>query len=108
LQKQADRVLERWAAGKYVGMDNLDMRCPGETKCHPEDVQVDLCHKLAKRWRLIDQLIAKTRWGADTSKRSPLAIARRYGLGRTKVENRIAWIRDCVIADCVKNVNIYP
>jgi hypothetical protein len=110
LHKQADRILERWAAGKYVGMPNTDMRCPGEpdNQLPADDLQVQLCHHLAERWKLSDQIIAKRRWGADESKRSILAIARSMGFGRTKVENRVAWIRDCVIESCVKNVNIYP
>lgn len=103
-------MLRRWVAGRYVGMDNLDMRCPGEPESRGsvEDVQVELCHKLAKRWSLSDRLIAEKRWGADESKATVTAISRRVGFGRTKVENRIAWIQDCVIEVCVKNVNIYP
>jgi len=99
--------LYRWAAGKYVGMDNLDMRCPADSVAPMDDKQVELCHKLSMRWRLQDQLIAKKRWGADESKRSVASIASRLGMGRVKVENRIEWMRDCVIEECVKNVNIY-
>jgi len=94
-------------AGKYLGMDNLDMRCPGDYKEPVEDAQVELCHKLSKRWSKQDQLIAKKRWGEDESKRSVASIALRYGLGRTKVDNRIEWMRDCVIESCVKVTTIY-
>lgn len=109
LQKQADKVLYRWADGRYVGMDNLDMRCPGDCpdKLPGDDVQVELCHALAKRWTLRDQLIAKAHWGSDESKRSVSAISLRLGLGRTKTENRIEWMRDCVIESCVKVTTIY-
>lgn len=92
-----------------MGMPNTDMRCPGEpdNDLPADDKQVELCYKLAERWKLSDQLIAKNRWGNDSSKATITAIAKRVGCGRTKVENRIAWMTDCVIRDCVKNVNIY-
>lgn len=86
------------------------MRHPGELENNGsvEDIQVQLCHELARRWSLSDVLIAKNRWGADESKSTIKAISLRVGYGRTKIENRIAWIQDCVIESCVKNVNIYP
>jgi hypothetical protein len=90
-------------------MDNLDMRCPGDSpeKLAGDDVQVELCHSLAKRWTLRDQLIAKAHWGSDESKRSVAAISLRLGIGTTKTENRIEWMRDCVIESCVKVTTIY-
>jgi hypothetical protein len=35
------------------------------------------------------------------------AISLRLGIGTTKTENRIEWMRDCVIESCVKVTTIY-
>lgn len=90
-------------------MPNLDMSCHGDEfdALPADDQQVVLCYALAKRWKKQDRLIASQRWGADEERRSIAAVAMQRGLGRSKTENRIEWIRDCVIESCVKVTTIY-
>ena len=90
-------------------MHNSDMRCggDGDSGVIIEDRQVELCFKLMKKLENIDRLIARGWWEAVPEDRNISAIARRYSLTWSKVDNRITWIEDEVIRECVKKVNIY-